>query len=296
MLSSRRRLILPFLAPALFFYVVFWILPALGSVWISLHAWSGPGSDFAFIGLKNFQSLITDPVYHQSLTNTLEILLLLGPVVFALSFAFTMALHKLPGRRLVRAVVFFPNVIPPVAISVVWVFMLAPNIGLVNNILRAVRLSALARPWLSPELIFPSIMVGLGWVFTGFFTVIVLAAVDRIPAEYFEASEIEGAGGLQRFIHVTLPMTRDVVSIAVVLWVITAVKTFDFIYVLAGVGQSPPTRVWTLALHMFLISIGTREAINDLGLGSAIAVTMVAIVAVLVVIVRRGLYREALEY
>lgn len=191
---------------------------------------------------------------------------------------------------------FFPNIVAPVALAILWGFLLDPNFGLVNVMLKGMGLEVAARPWMGPELIFKSIGMALIWIHTGFYTTIILAGVDKIPSYYYEAADIEGAGPLAKFIHVTLPMTWDVISVAAVLWVINAIKMFEFIYAFSGVGDAPPTHVWTMAIHMFIISFGNRTPIYRLGYGSAIAVTMVVLVAIAVLLLRRLLRRDAIEF
>ena len=296
MIRAQNRLIATFLAPALLIYLVFFVVPSLGTVVLSLFNWSGPGTPLHFAGLHNYREIVSDPVYHESFQNTMVVLVVLGAIVFLLSFLLALALYKLPGRRLLRAVIFFPNVVPPVALSIVWVFLLTPEFGLVDHALRTIGLGSLAKPWLSPSLIFPSILAAIAWVQTGFFTILLLSGIERIPDSYFEAADLEGASEFQRFRYITLPMMWDIFSIAVVIWIIAAIKTFDFIYVLAGVGGDPPPNVWTLAVHMYIVSFSGRTPIYTVGYGSAIAVTMILLVLVSVSIARRILRREVLYY
>jgi raffinose/stachyose/melibiose transport system permease protein len=283
--------------PALAFYVLLFVAPAIGSLWISLHSWYGPGTPFSFVGLQNFANLPGDPVYRTSFVNTVVLLVGVGLLVFFCSFAFMAALQTFRGRKTLRAILFFPNVVPPIALGIVWLLILNPNFGFVDAGLRRMGLGAFALPWLSSGLIFPTAMVGLVWIYTGFFTVILLAGADRIPRDYFDAADVAGANGLQRFLYITLPMTWDVVTIAAVLWLIAAIKIFDFLFVFTGgVGVPPQTSAWTLGVHMYEISLGTREPIYALGYGSAIAVSMVVLVAILAVTTRRFMSREAIEF
>jgi raffinose/stachyose/melibiose transport system permease protein len=224
------------------------------------------------------------------------VLFVVGALVFALGFVFTIVLRDMRGRGFVRAAIFFPNIVAPVALAILWGFLLDPSFGLVNTLLRSAGLSVLARSWMAPDMIFKVICLALIWIYTGYYTTIILAGVDKIPSYFYEAADVEGAGPLQKFIHVTLPMTWDVISVAALLWVINAIKMFEFIYAFSGVGDAPTTNVWTLALNMFIISFGNRTPIYRLGYGSAIAVTMVGLVVMAVVLLRRVLAREAIEY
>jgi raffinose/stachyose/melibiose transport system permease protein len=295
-IKMQNRVVALFVAPALFIYLAFFVLPTLGTVVLSLFNWSGPGTPLKFIGLGNYRTIMHDPVYQSSLKNTLIILVVLGVIVFTLSFLMALALYKLPARRFLRTVIFFPNVVPAVALSVVWVFLLTPEFGLLDHLLDMVGLGFLAQPWLSPSLIFPSILAAIAWVQTGFFTILLLSGVERIPNSYFEAADLEGASEFQRFRYVTLPMMWDIFGISVIIWITAAIKTFDFIYVLAGVGGDPPPNVWTLAVQMYIVSFSARTPIYTVGYGSAIAVTMILLVLVSVTIARRLMRREGVEY
>jgi raffinose/stachyose/melibiose transport system permease protein len=292
---SRRRMAVIFMVPALLLYVVFYVGPALATVWISLHEWIGGGTDFTFIGFGNYLRLVHDPAYIDSFSHTILILFGVGAVVFFMAFLFTAALRGARLKKTLRALIFLPLILPGVALGVLSGLLLDPNLGLLDVTLRAVHLGALARPWLGPDLLLPTVMVALSWIYTGFYTTILLAGVDSIPRDYYEASEVEGANRLQQFFYVTLPLIWDVVSVAGILWVINAVKTFDYIWALTAVGTDPPRSIWTLSVQMYLVSLGGREPAFDLGYGSAIAVTMVLLVAILVFLLRRLLVREAIE-
>jgi len=296
MTGGQRRLVAVFLLPAFLYYGVFFLGPALATVWISLTTWSGLGSDMVFVGLSNYRGMFQDPMFWLSFGNTLQILLVVGVSVFAVSFFFMAVLREMKGRQFIRAVIFFPSVVAPVALAIAWGFVFDPQAGLINAVLRIVGLGSIQPVWLGPDLILKSVMAGLIWINVGFFATILLSAVDRIPAPYYEASAIEGASELQKFIYVTLPMTWDVLSIAAVLWVISAIKVFEFIYAFGATSGAPPTSLWTSAIFMYMVTLGNRSPIYKLGYGSAIAVSMVVLTAVLVLLIRRVLRREAIEF
>ena len=219
-----------------------------------------------------------------------------GAIVFFFSFLFTMFLRELRGKKFIRAVIFFPNIVPPVALAIAWAILLAPRNGLLNRLLETVGLESATQTWLGPDLIFKSIIAGLVWIYTGYFTTILMAGVDRIPKYYYEAAELEGASSRQKFSRVTIPLTWDVLSVAAVLWVITGIKTFEFIYAFGGSGTDPSASSWTLPVHLYVVALGNRTPILALGQGSAIAVVMVALVAVLILLLRRVMRRAIVEF
>ncbi|MCY4632732.1 MAG: sugar ABC transporter permease [bacterium] len=285
-----------FIAPALAIYLLIIVAPTVATVWISLTEWKGIGDDPQYVGLGNYRHLWGDDTFRGSFMRTLGILLAGGAIVFFCSFVFTTFLREMRAKKFIRAVVFFPNVVPPVAIAIAWAVMLAPRSGLLNGFLETIGLDLLTRTWLGPDIIFRSIIAGLVWIYTGFFITILMAGVDRIPHYYYEAAELEGASPRQKFSKVTIPLTWDVLSVSAVLWVIVAIKTFEFIYAFGGSGTDPTSTSWTLPVHVYVVALGNRTPILALGQGSAIAVVMVALVGVLIILLRRIMRRAVVEF
>lgn len=291
---ERRRMVGIFLLPALAFYGIFFLVPVLISFVLSFTTWDGLGP-ISFVGVANYVGLINDPTFWLSFVNTLGVLFLVGASVFVASFLLMSILRDMRGRMFIRAVVFFPNIVAPVVIAIAWGFLLNPQNGLVNQGLSSIGLESFRQTWLGPDLIMQSVMVALAWIYAGFFATILLSAVDRIPVYYYEACDIEGASRWQKFRHVTLPMSWDIVSVASVLWVITAIKVFEFIYAFGAVSGSPPQESWTIGIHMYMLTLGNRSPIYQLGYGSAIAVVMVLLTALLVLLILRFMRREQID-
>ena len=294
--TGVRRHVGIFIAPALTVYLLIVIAPAVGTLWISFTKWKGIGDDAQYVGIDNYEQLWRNDTFRGSFGRTLTLLIAGGFVVFVFAFIFTMLLREMRTRKFIRAILFFPNIVPPVALAIAWGVLLAPRNGLLNGFLELVGLSSATRTWLGPDLLFPSIIAGLVWIYTGFFVTILMAGVDRIPAYYYEAADLEGASPRQKLTHVTIPLTWDVLSVAAVLWVITAIKTFEFIYAFGGSGTDPSASSWTLPVHVYVVALGNRSPILALGQGSAIAVVMVALVGVLIVLTRRVMRRAVVEF
>lgn len=293
---EQQGMIVTFLFPALVFYLAIFVAPTIASIWISFNTWPGFGADMNFVGLQNYSALLRDPTFWDTFWNMLQILLVVGISVFAVSFFFMTILREMKGRKFARAVIFFPNIVAPVALGIAWGMLLNPERGLVNVSLRGIGLESFQPVWLGPDLILPSIMAALIWINTGFFGTMMLAAIDRVPEDYYEVLDLDGASGFQKFRYVTLPMTWDVVSVAAVLWVITAIKIFEFIYAFGATSGSPPIDSWTTGIFMYMVTLGNRSPIFKLGYGSAIAVFMLILTAVLVILIRRLMRREEINY
>ena len=290
----RRRTFWPFLLPALVIYLAFFIGPALASVWISFHKWDGVG-DMGSRGLQNYEILFSDDTFLSAFANTLLILVVVGGATFAVSFGLTMVLRDMRGKRFVRAVLFFPYIISPLVLSVLWGFLFRTPEGLVNSAWAALTGGAGVN-WLGDHL-FGVIMIGLIWVNTGFYTTVIMAGVDRIPPDLYEDCALAGATAWQRFRHVTLPLSWDVVATAAVIWTISSLKIFEFIYAFGGNTNDMPTvTVWNSALFVYGATFGGRTPQYQFGYASASAVVTLAVITVLVVLLRRLLRREAVAF
>lgn len=296
-LARRRRLFWPFVLPALVLYVALLVAPTVATVVLSFSKWSGAGDTPEFNGFTQYRQMFASPSFQYSFVNTLIYVVVGGVGTFVLAFLFTMVLRDLRGNRMIRAILFFPNIVAPVALGMFlgFVFKFQPNRqGLANWLLEGVGLPALK--FLQPEHITWVVMGSLIWASAGFYITILMAAVDRIPPYLYEDSEIAGASPWQKFRFVTLPLTWDVVGVAGVLWTISAIKIFELVFVLAGPGTySPPIRSWTLGVYVFDRSFGTVGA-PAYGVACACAVVMVALVSVLVIALRRLMRREAIQY
>jgi raffinose/stachyose/melibiose transport system permease protein len=292
---QRRRIRWPFVLPAVLLYTVLFVAPSVASVFVSLHRWQGVGDEPRWLGIDNYTRIVNDDIFRKSFLNTLAVLLVVGAIVFAVGFLFTVLVSRMRGKNLIRALIFFPSIVNPVVLAIAWGFILDPTNGVLNTTLDRVGLEQLTQVWLGPDLIFPMILLTMSWMSVGLFTVILMAGADRIPTSFYEDCELAGATEWQRFRLVTLPLLWDVAAVAGVLWVITAVKAFEFIYAFAGVGTDPPRSTWTASVYVYMRGFGA-DGLPELGQASAMAVVMVGVVGILVVALRRLMRRQQVEY
>ncbi len=294
MARQRRRLLVPFVGPALLFYLVLFVVPIGGAVWVSLHHWAGSGP-MSWAGLSNYTRLFRDELFLQSLFNTLKMLFIVGFAVFALSFALTLVLRDMAGRRTARSVIFFPHLVNALVYGALVGFMFNPD-GLANSLLSGLGIDAPPQ-WLAQDNLFPLIMATMTWMTTGYFTTILMAGVDRIPPSYYEDCALAGAGALQRLRYVILPLTWDVFGVCAVLWTISSVKIFEIVWIFGGSSGNgvPPTETWTSAVFTY-VSAFTGESVPSYGEATASAIISLLLVTVLVVLLRRVMRREAVEF
>lgn len=293
----RRRIFWPFVGPALLLYVLFLALPTVSAAVLSFTHWAGAGGTPQFNGVDSYRQLFGEQAFFDSLVNTLIFLVVGGVGTFVLAFLFTMVLREMRGNKIIRAVLFFPNIVAPVALGIFlgFVFKFNPTKqGLANFLVESVGLPSLK--FLQPEHVSWVVVGALIWASAGFYITILMAAVDRIPAYLYEDADIAGASPWQKFRHVTLPLTWDVVGIAGVLWSIHAIKVFELVFVLAGPGTySPPINTWSLGLYVYARSFGARGT-PQFGVVCACGVVMIILVSLFVLALRRLMRREAIQY
>jgi ABC-type sugar transport system permease subunit len=292
----KRKRILILLVPALLLYLALFIYPAIQSFWVSLHEWTGFTAKMKWVGLANYRELLHDDLFWSTLGTTMKILFIGGVLVFVLSFLFTFFLGSgIRGKKIFRAVIFYPNVVAPIALATFWSFLYNPRFGLINGLLRSVGLESLTQTWTGPDLIFGSVLVALVWTYVGFFLVIISSGAEKIPEDYYDAARIAGANRVQMFFRVTIPLTWDVLMVSVVLWIITAVKIFEFLFAFSG-GISAPKAIWSNAVYMFVLSFGRRVAIFRLGYGTTVSVTLLVLIIIFTGIARFAMRRERVEF
>lgn len=229
-----------------------------------------------------------DPTFWRGLANNFYFALIVVPVqsAFALLLA-VLVNQKIRGVKLFRALYFMPVVVPMVVVAVIWFFLYNPGVGTINAFLRAVSLGHLGPfNWLGdPKLAFPAIMALSIWQGVGFQMVIFLAGLQEIPAELYEAAEVDGCNEIQKFFYVTLPQLRNTTIFVVIATTILAFQLFTQVHVMTGGG--PEEATMTTILH------AVREGRYQLRAGYASAITVVFFLIVLAVsIIQRAVMRE----
>jgi ABC-type sugar transport system permease subunit len=294
--KERKKLIVPFLLPSMLLYIIFMIIPALQAFRTSLYDWQGFNLPRKFIGLKNFSDLIHDPNYLSSVQTTLYFFLVGGVIIFGLAFLFTAILNSgvVKGKKIFRALIFYPNVVAAIALTTFWAFIYNPRFGLLNALLRLLKLDSLIVPWTEPARIRNAVLVALVWIYVGYMLVILLAGADNISPEIYDAARVDGANIFQMFFRVTIPLMWDVMVIAFTLWMIIAVKQFEFVYAFGG-GTFVAREIWTVPLYLVIMGFGKRDPIYRLGYASAIGVTLLILVILLAYLLRLIFRRERVE-
>ena len=302
-LNNRyKNFILATTIPVFILYGIFVIFPILQSLYYSLFDWSGFTKNMTFIGLKNYAELGTDNFFLKTVWTSLKYVLYGGVLIIGITLLFTYAITGYKSKRmkdLVQMILFMPNTVSPVALALLWGFVLNTRWGLLNSILQGLGLGFLAQGWLGDDYIFGAALSLLVWIHVGFFIVIYLAGADRIPSSLYEAAEIDGANEWKRFIMITIPLLKDVIETSIVLWTIFAFKIFGYIYAFGagGCGSDPSPGIRNLSVQLYLTAFGKRTPINRLAYASAMAIILLLLVAILIYLIRKVFKStEILEY
>lgn len=252
--------------PTLIVYCVFIILPIIIAIYYSFTRYSGIGKA-RFTGLSNYVRLFKDEVFWVSLKNTLIIFILAFVLLLTLSFLIALLLNnKLKGTGLSKALIFSPAIIAPIIVGIIWVYILDPNVGIINNILDALNLDMLKQKWIVGETLSPySIAVIYFWQQLGYLVTIFVAGLKMIPEEVLEAVKIDGANGWQRIRYVIIPMMKSTISNVAVLIITGVFKIFEIVQQTTGGGPNH------LSETLVTYSYSTTFTSGDYGYGMSLA-------------------------
>jgi len=259
---SNRIGVILFLIPAVALLVCFFIIPVGYLVFMSSQKWDGLSAP-VFNGIGNFVKIFKDPVFNESIINNVIWALMAGLVQVPLAMITAILLsQKMHGWKIFRTVYFLPQVISGVALATMWAAVYNACYGLLDGLLKAVGLGFLQRNWLGNlDTAFPAAL--LYWVpYIGYFMVIILADVQSIPEDYYEAASLDGAGKFRQSIAITLPLIKGSVVTCMTLAMINGLRQFEQVYMLTNGGPANRTTVMVLYLYnqMKALSYGTSSA------------------------------------
>ncbi|WP_084074423.1 carbohydrate ABC transporter permease [Demequina sp. NBRC 110052] len=292
--ARRLRAGLPGLAlvaPALFFYAMFVLRPLFATVQYSFYDWDGIGPS-TWVGLDNYVRLLTDPELIGPIVNAFQLILYFSiiPVIFGVIAA--AIIRKLGASKLAlasRTVLFLPQVIPLVAAGIMWTWIMASD-GVLNQFLSLIGLESLTRAWLGDfDTALPAVGVIGAWVNVGLCMLLMLAGMTKIDPALYEAARLDGAGAIREFVSVTLPAVRQELGVAIIITVISALRSFDIIFISTQGGPGNSTLV--PGLEIYYLAFFSRE----IGQASALAVALTALVLIVVLPLNRLTRTESMS-
>jgi len=280
-----------FISPWILGFLAFTAYPLLASLWFSLCDYSVL-SEPVFIGGENYRELWRDEVFWLALRNTVVFSAVSIPLGTALAIGLAVLLNQpVRGKGLFRTIFFLPSLVPAISLAILWQWMLNGSLGLVNEVLRPpldlinrVLGTGLQPPdWLNDPTwaLWGLVLTGL-WG-AGNAMVIYLAGLQEIPSELYEAAEIDGAGAVEQFIHITLPLLTPVIFFNVIMGLIGSLQTFAVPYILTGGTDGPGRSLLFLATYIY------QSAFDywNMGYASALALVLFLLILILTIAVVR---------
>ncbi len=282
--TSRREMLLAFvfLAPSLLVLAAFVYFPIAWAFGISFTNWQVGGATTSFVGLKNYTDTITSGDFRNALKTTVYFMVLKLPLDIVLSLGVALLLNqKLRGMSFFRVALFMPVVTSMVAAAAIWRVLYNPSTGLFNTLLNSVGLPS--QRWLrDPNLAMPSVVLVALWKGMGYNIVIFLAGLQNIGRVFYEAAEIDGANGWQRFRYITLPLLSPVTYFVLLIGIINSFKVFSLMHVMAPDG-GPLNSVEVLVFYLYRLTFQQFK----FGQGAAVSFILFAIVLGLAFIQQR---------
>jgi multiple sugar transport system permease protein len=257
--------------PALLLMILVFVIPLAVSLYLSFQGWAPgqPASKSFFVGLENYELLLNEPRFWWSMSLTLGYTFLAVVLEILLGFAIALLLHvQVPLIGFFRALIILPMMMTPIVAALAWKLLLDPVHGVINYLIGQ-HIVWLGQPWSA----FAAVTLVNIWQNTPYVAVLLLAGLRTLPAEPFEAARIDGASAWQTLKHVTLPLMRPFILVALLIRIIFEFRAFDNIYVMTGGGPADATML--LSVFTYVVTFSSF----DLGMGAAASWIMLLVAA-----------------
>jgi len=274
---SKKRYKIMMMLPSLILYTIFIILPIGMAVFYSFTKYTGLGKA-KLNGITNYIRLFNDKLFWTSLKNTMIMFALAFVLLLILSFLLANLLNKkIRGTGISKVLIFSPAIIAPIICGIIWVYILDPNIGLVNGFLESIGMGNLKQNWIGGDTLTPySMAIIYFWQQLGYLTTIFVAGLKMIPGDVLEAAMIDGTSESQRIIYVIIPLMKSNISTVAVLIITGVFKIFEIVQQTTGGGPNH------LSETLVTYSYSTTFSSGDYGYGMSLATTTFVISLVIV--------------
>lgn len=265
-------------APALILFVMLVVYPMFNTIYLSFFNYGLTDARIRFIGVNNFIELMGDEVFWRALRNNFTILVVSVIVQVGMGLILAALIDRgiRWGKGLARTLNFVPVVMSAVAVAILWQLIYDPTVGLANRFVSLIGLDPPSQGWLGdPRLVIFSILVVACWQYTGYVMIIILAGMQSVSPELYEAAAIDGATEIQKFFSITLPSIRNVNIAVILITMIGAVKVFDLVYILTRGGPANASQVMGTYIYYNAFTV------NRAGYASAISVVLLVFALIL---------------
>ncbi len=293
---NRRRLVKPetawaylFIAPQVIGTLIFALGPMIATLVLSFGNWDLIHT-IRWVGLNNYKAELSDPIFWTAVRNTVYYAVVFIPASLILALLVALVLNrKMALRGWYRAIFFMPVITPTVAVALVWLWLLNPDSGLINIALSYVGISGPG--WMSSlQWAMPSVILVSVWRNFGYSMVIFLAGLQGVPAQFYEAAQVDGAGPWARFRYITLPLLSPTTFFLVVTSIISSLQVFDQIYVLTNGQAGPADATRVIVFHIYELAFRLFQ------FGPASAATIFLFAAILIITLLQFRFQRWVQY
>ncbi|MBP7347045.1 MAG: sugar ABC transporter permease [Butyrivibrio sp.] len=238
-----------FILPSLVIFITFMIIPIFMGLYISLTDYDG-FKTMNFVGLQNYAAMFKDSYFLVSFKNNIVYTLFTVPGTMILSLLLAVAVNKgIKGSSVFKTVFFFPYITSMVAVGIIWTLLFNPTVGPINNFIKSIGIANPPGWLLSTKSALPAVMIVTVWKWSGYYMIIFLAGLQGIPKQLYEASEVDGASGLTKFFHITLPLLSPTTFLILILLIINSFQVFDLINIMTEGGPGRATNVLVYRIY-----------------------------------------------
>lgn len=300
-MKKNKKMMVVFLAPALIMFSIVYIYPVIRTILMSLFAVERPSaamSEWTFNGIENYAKIFNANVFKTSMLNILRIWLIGGIVVMILSLLMAVILTSgVRFKSFFRAMIYMPNVVSAVALAAMWIYYaFDQRFGLFHNFFAALGLDSLARiKWLGGDMKFWAMLIAFCFGAVGYYMLIWISGIEKIPQDLFEAATIDGANKFRQFTNITLPLLKGTFKMNMTFWSINSVAFFVWTKMFSPVTTENSTVV--PMTYMYDIVFGSKTIRQtDAGAGAAVGCILALVVMVVFFVINRIVKDDDLEY
>lgn len=297
-MKKNKTFIIGFLLPCIVALVVMYLYPVARTVLMSffgIESVTSGMSEWSFNGLGNYIKIFSSPTFQRAMTNILLIWLIGGVIVLSLALLFAVILTSgIRFKKFFRAAIYLPNIVSAVALATMWIqYVYNQDYGLLNQLLRTVGLEG--KNWLGTDMKFWAMLFAFIFGAVGYYMLIFLNGIERIPSDLYEAATIDGASRIQQFTKMTLPLLRGIFKTNITFWSVNCITFFLWSKMFSPVSTEASTIVPVVYLYDTVFgTVGNVQ--RDAGAGAAVGVVLALFVGLIYFILNRIVKDDELEF
>ena len=276
--KKSKKGVWPFLLPAMIIYLSVIVFPVFYSLFISLFKWNGV-AQMQFVGLGNYKNLFfNDKVFLTAIKNNLLWIVMTIVITMSVSLGFAVLLNnKFRGRTVFRALFYFPCVVAPIAVAIIWRWIYNPNIGFINQLFKTLGIN-FKQTWISdPKVSIYAVFFAALWQGIGSPMILFLAGLQGVSPDVLEAATVDGASPVRKFFFVTVPLMKQTFVMVIANLITAAMKVYDIVAGLTDGGPNNSTQM--LGTYMY----SQTFQYNNVGMGTAVACIMLFMMLLVIV-------------